>query len=53
VVFATLAATVCAYHGFVAAGGPRGVSRAITRAMVISVLLIVTANVALSEVFYR
>lgn len=51
-VFAALCATIAAYHGFHGSTGPRGVSRAITRAMVTMTLAVVVANLVLSEVFY-
>lgn len=52
VAFGALTAGICAYQGFSAQGGPRGVSKAITRAMVLSTLAIVVANLALSTAFY-
>lgn len=52
VVFATLTAGITAFQGYTAKGGPRGVSQAITRAMVLCTLAIVLANLALSTAFY-
>ncbi|MBM3266638.1 MAG: ABC transporter permease [Candidatus Sericytochromatia bacterium] len=53
VVFGGLAGLISAYQGYRAAGGPRGVSLAITRGMVRTTLAIVVANYLLSEAFYR
>jgi len=53
VTFAALAGFLSAYHGYAARGGPRGVSRSITAAMVLTTLCIVFANLLISIAFYR
>ncbi|MBM3275656.1 MAG: ABC transporter permease [Candidatus Sericytochromatia bacterium] len=53
VTFAALSGMIAAYQGFKAESGPRGVSAAVTRGMVISTMAIVVANFLLSEAFFR
>ncbi|MBI6545404.1 MAG: ABC transporter permease [Cyanobacteria bacterium NC_groundwater_1444_Ag_S-0.65um_54_12] len=51
-VFAALTGLIATYYGFNAQSGPRGVSRAVTRAMVAMAIADVLANYLISEAFY-
>ncbi len=53
VVFSLMSGGIASYEGFFASPGPRGVSTAITRAMVRLAIADVLMNSALSWIFYR
>jgi len=48
-VFAVCIGTICCHQGLVTTGGPRGIGRAATRAVVLSIVMIVLADYVLSR----
>ena len=51
-VFATVIATIAAYEGFETKGGAEGVGRSTTLSVVISFILIITADCLFTALFY-
>ena len=49
-VFATLIGLVCCHHGFVTRGGPRGVGRSVTKAVVNSIVLILIVDYIVTRI---
>jgi len=51
-VFANVIAVVCCHEGISLTGGPEEVGRATTRAVVISIILVIIADFAFTSIFY-
>jgi len=52
-IFALVVGTVCCHQGLITRGGPRGIGRSVTKAVVTSIVLIVLFDYILTRILLR